>query len=270
MKKYSIWHIPFMSFYSSDLYRDIGLNWKGICFGYLFLILAVCLLPDKVQLQIGISSFIQNDAPGIVSQIPEITIAAGVASFAAPQPHTITAPKTGKVLAILDSTGKYTSLDKTDALALITKNNVIFRTKDKAGVDEVKTYSFEDINEFKMDRQRINDWIDMAGKYLVPAYYALMLLVSFLLKITQLLIFGAIGLFIASWVKINLRYAAALRLSAAAVTPSLIIETVSNLFRIPIPLGDTLSILLAMYYLYFGIKAVSQPDNPQSATQPGR
>jgi hypothetical protein len=259
-----------MSFYSSDLYRDIGLNWKGIGFGYLFLILAVCLLPDKVQLQIGLSSFLQDDAPGIVSQIPVMTITKGAASFDAPQPHTITAPKTGKVLAILDSTGKYTSLDKTDALALITKNNVIVRTKDKAGVDEIKTYSFEDVNEFKMDRQRLNDWIDMAGKFLVPAYYALMLLVSFLLKMTQLLIFGAIGLFIASWVKVSLRYAAALRLSAAAITPSLIIETVSGLFRIPVPMGDTLSILLAMWFLYFGIKAVSQQDNQLSAGHPGR
>jgi hypothetical protein len=121
-----------------------------------------------------------------------------------------------------------------------------------------------------MDRQRLNDWIDMAGKVLVPAYYALMLLVSFLLKMTQVLIFGAIGLFIASWVKINLRYAAALRLSAAAMTPSLIIETVSSLFRIPIPMGDTLSILMAMWFLYFGVKAVSQQDNPRSTGQPVR
>jgi hypothetical protein len=265
MKKYSIWHIPFMSFYSSDLYRDIGLNWKGICFGYLVLLLAVCWVPGAVQVHLLLSSLIQNEAPDIVSQMPTITIKDGIATSDVPQPHTITSPKTGKTLVIIDSTGKYTSLDKTDALALITKDRVFLKW-----ANEVNTIEFKNIKDLKIDRQQLNEWIDMAGKYLPVIYYVRFFVQSFALKMTQLLIFGAIGLFIASWMKINLRYAAALRLSAAAITPGIVIETIGNNIGIPIPYADTLLILVAMWFLYFGIKAVSQRDNQQSTGLPFR
>ena len=32
MRRYSIFHVPVMSFYSRALYRDVGLRWKGIGF----------------------------------------------------------------------------------------------------------------------------------------------------------------------------------------------------------------------------------------------
>jgi hypothetical protein len=32
MKKFSIIHLPLMSFFSEALYRDVGLHWKGTGF----------------------------------------------------------------------------------------------------------------------------------------------------------------------------------------------------------------------------------------------
>ena len=42
MKKYAMIHIPFMSFYAGDIYRDVCLHWKGVGFAYLFLLLFIC------------------------------------------------------------------------------------------------------------------------------------------------------------------------------------------------------------------------------------
>ncbi len=44
MSKYSPFQIPLLSFYATDLYRDMALNKKGSGFGYLFLLLALCWL----------------------------------------------------------------------------------------------------------------------------------------------------------------------------------------------------------------------------------
>jgi hypothetical protein len=259
MKQYSIFHVPLMAFYSKELYRDMAFNWKGICFGYILLLLAVCWVPAAVQLQIEINTFMKNDAPEIVSKMPDITITNGVASFDVSQPHIITNSKTGKVLVILDSTGKYSSLDKINASALITNDRAIL----KKNANEIKTYKFEGINELKLDRQGINEWLDMAGKFLAPLYYALSLLVSFLFRATQLLIFGAIGLFFASWAHVNLPYSALLRLSAAAITPGVIVDTVADLAGSPIPMSGTLLLLAAMGYLYFGVRAAAQKEKAE-------
>jgi hypothetical protein len=40
-KKYSIFHIPVFSFFSRELYRDVGMHWKGVNFLYLLLLLAI-------------------------------------------------------------------------------------------------------------------------------------------------------------------------------------------------------------------------------------
>jgi len=77
MKKFSILHLPVLSFYSGQLYQDVGLNWKGIGIGYLFLLLAVCAIPKIFKLHSSLSLFIDKEATPFIEQIPKITIEKG-------------------------------------------------------------------------------------------------------------------------------------------------------------------------------------------------
>ena len=92
MKRYTIIHPLFMSFFSKSLYKDVARNWKGVNFLYLFLLLALCWIPETIKFQSGLSDFIKNDAPGIVEQIPEITIYQGEVSTDPPGIHSIKDP----------------------------------------------------------------------------------------------------------------------------------------------------------------------------------
>ena len=128
MKRYSIIHVPVLSFFSKDLYRDVCYNWKGSGFVYLLLLLSVCWIAPMVKLHVGLSDFVDNEAPKMVTQIPVITIVEGKASIDEPQPYYIQEPETGENLIVIDTTGTITSLEGTEVFALITETIMDFTT----------------------------------------------------------------------------------------------------------------------------------------------
>ncbi len=119
MKKFSIIHIPVLSFFSKELYIDVGQNWKGVNFLYLLLLLAVCLIPTMIKIHADVTDFVNNEAPVIVNQVPEIAITDGQVSIKETQPYYIKDPDSDKILAIIDTTGQIESLENTDALCLL-------------------------------------------------------------------------------------------------------------------------------------------------------
>ena len=127
MKRFSIFHIPVLSFFSKELYIDVGLHWKGVNFLYLLLLLAICWIPTMIGIHVSFLDFIDNEAPAVVEQVPEITITNGEASIKEPQPYYIKDPENGDVLAIIDTTGTIDSLEDPNAICLLTKSRVIYR-----------------------------------------------------------------------------------------------------------------------------------------------
>ena len=258
MKRFSIIHVPLLSFFSRELYRDVALNWKGVGFAYLLLLLAVCSVPRIIMIQKGLSHFIDKEAPPFVEQVPRITITNGEASIDQPQPYYIKDPDSNDVLAIIDTTGEIQSLEGTEAVVLLTKTKLIHRQSEM----EYRTYDLSKVQEFALDKERIMGWLNTAKKFLVLALYPFVLLGAFIFRIIQALIYGAIGLLFASWCKVELSYAALLRLAVVAVTPCIIVRTVFELAAVHLPWAGLWFFLLAMGYLFFGVKANSQPEEP--------
>ncbi|MFQ5771763.1 MAG: DUF1189 family protein, partial [bacterium] len=190
MKKFNILHVPLLSFYSSELYRDVGLNWKGVCFGYLFLLLAICTIPRIFMLHKGLSDFIDNEAPPLVEQVPTITIENGQVHIDEPQPYYIKDPNGNDILAIIDTTGEIQSLQDTEALALLTKTKLIHRQSKL----EYRTYDLSQVKEFVLDKERIMGWLNIIKKLLIPALFPCFLLGSYIFRIIQALIYATIGL----------------------------------------------------------------------------
>ena len=260
MKRFSIIHIPLLSFFSKELYRDVGLNWKGVGFGYLLLLLAICSVPRMFKLQMALTDFINKEAPPLIEQVPKITITKGEVSVDEPQPYYIRDPDSNDVLVIIDTTGTTQSLDNTDALVLVTKTKLIHRQSEV----ESRAYDLSQVEKFVLDKDRITSWLNTARKLLVPIFYPLVVLGSFLFRIVQALIYAAIGLLFALWCKVKLSYAAMLRLAVVAVTPCIIVRTVLELSSARLPMAGLWFFLLAMGYLFFGVKAISQPGEPPS------
>ena len=258
MKRYSIYHIPVMSFFSKNLYRDVASQWKGTCFVYLLLLLIICWIAPISKLNAGLGSFIDNEAPGIISQVPVITIANGTASIKESQPYYIKDPETGKILFIIDTTGKITSLAETEATILLTKTEGVVRKSEM----ETRTFSLAQMEDLTLDQGLIWKFLTGAKKLLFPLVYPVCILGSFIFRIIQALIYGVIGMLFALMLHSKRPYDTLLRLAVVAVTPAIIIKTLVNLFGIGIPVPALWYFLIAMGYLFFGVKAASKDDGP--------
>lgn len=259
MKKFSIIHLPVLSFFSKDLYRDVGLNWKGICFGYLLLLLAICWIPSMVRIHQGFAGFVKNDAPSVVDQVPEITITDGQVSIKEPQPYFIRVPDDNDVIAVIDTTGSIKSPADANAFFLLTNNSIITRRSDY----ETQTFDLSQVESFTMESADITRWLHTAEKYLVIILYPLALLSSYAYRIIQALIYAAIGLLFASTCKVSLSYGALLRLAVAAMTPCIIIKAVFAWAGVYFPCIGILYILIILAYMYFGVYACSQTPPAQ-------
>ncbi len=254
MKKFSIIHIPVLSFFSKDLYREVGLQWKGICFGYLLLILAVCWIPTMVKIHLSFTGFVKNDAPPIVEQVPEITITDGQVSIKEPQPYYIKIPDTNNILAVIDTTGSIESPQDANAFCLLTKNSIIM----KQSMLETRTYDLSQVKKLTVSGDDIMKLLHTAKKFLLIILYPILLLSSYVYRIIQALIFAAIGLLFASMCKVSLQYGALLRLAIVAMTPCMIIKTVFGLAGVYFPCISLLYIAITLAYLYYGAYACSQ------------
>jgi len=256
MRRYCIFHIPVMSFFSKSLYRDVAFRWKGTGFAYLLLLLAVCWLFGMVKIQAGLANFVDNEAPAVISQVPTIRITNGEASIDEPQPYPIKDPKSGEILVLIDTTGSINSLDQTEALVLVTKTELIARKSDV----ETRTFSFAGVENLTLNQQIIEGWLNIAKTFLVAMIYPFVVLGSFMFRIVQALIYAALGILFAKWRKVELPYGALLRLSVTAVTPAIIAKTLLGVGGVHLPFAGLWYFLAAMGYLLFGVTACAQAE----------
>lgn len=251
MKKYSMIDIPLMSFYSKELYRDVCFNWKGIGFGYLFLLVLICWIPQMFYMQNAFSTFIKNEAPSIMSQVPDVIFTEGVASTQAKQPYIIKDPQGDKAFFVIDTTGSITNLDDANgAIGLLTKNELIIR-KDAR---QTRTFSFKDIKHFTLNQPQILAWSQWLSKYTMLALSPFILIGSFFGKMILMVIYGLIGMAFAAILKTKLSYETLLRLSVVAVTPSMIIGAILQASQTASGLSGLEAFAITMIYLFIGVK----------------
>ncbi|MHC4174959.1 MAG: DUF1189 family protein [Planctomycetota bacterium] len=254
MKKFSIIHIPVLSFFSKELYRDVGLYWKGVNFLYLLLLLIICWIPPTIKIHVRVTDYVNNEAPKIIEQLPEITIANGEVSISEPQPYYIKNPENGDVLAIIDTTGTIESLEDSNAICLLTKTKIMLRKSEA----ETQIFDLSKVEHFVLNSERVMDWLYIANKLFVIIICPVALLGSYLFRIVQVLIYAAVGLLFALRCKVTLSYAALLRLGVVAMTPFLLAKTIFGISDIHLPYAILISPVVTLAYLFFAVKANSE------------
>ncbi len=264
MKQYSIFHVPFMSFFSKALYRDVCFHWKRVGFGYLLLLLIVCWIPRIMKIHSGLNEFVENEVPPMVAQVPTITFKNGEASVDVPQPYMI--PDANDVIGIIDTTGEITSLNETDAFFLLTKTQLIYKENEY----KTETFDLSELGDMVIDQNLINKWIGLIKSWVVPVICVFAIPGSYIFRIIQALIYGAIGLLFANMCKSQRSYASLVRLAVVAVTPVIIVGTVLSMAGLTLPFSGLLGFAAAMGLLYFGVKACADDDeeNQYDAEQP--
>ncbi|NIQ37434.1 MAG: DUF1189 domain-containing protein [Proteobacteria bacterium] len=240
-----------MSFFSKDFYQDVGRSWKGFSLVYLLFVLFLCWIPTMITLQHQMSDFVHKSAPEFLVQIPKITILRGELSIDEEEPYFIKDPENSDVFAIIDTTGQYTSLNDGTAKILITKKKVIL----KKSMRETRTFDLSDIENFVLDQDLIAKWMEIFEKWFVFMLLPVVVFGSFLYRTVQVMIYGAIGIIFSKVVKIRLGFQSLMSIAIMAITPVLIADVVIGLTKVSIPLWTLWGFIIAMGFLYYGVKA---------------
>ena len=256
MKRYSIFHPLVLSFFSRSLYIDVGKNWRGTGLLYLLLVLALVWIPTIIRGQLNVSSWVDGDSKEITKQLPGITITKGEVSTDVPTPYSIKDPKTGKDIAIIDTTGQHETLDNTEAGLLLTKSKLVV----KKNTTETQTYDLSGIQSFHLDRSIVESWLVTIRQWFIPVLYPLALIFSFIFRAIQVLIYALIGLLFARILHANLDFKALMRLAAISLTPVLVLNLVFEFIPMQVPGWMLIGIIIELIYLFLAVKANAEPE----------
>lgn len=244
-----------MSFYSKDLYRNVALAWKGAGLTYLVFLISLCLIPVMLKRQESLSDLIANRAPAIVEQVPEIVFEKGEVSVEAEMPYYIKDPKSGKALVIIDTTGKVTSLEGSDATVLVMKKSLMFRSSP----EEITTYDLDRMEDFRINRQKIYEWLEFLKKWLSLILYPVIVLFTFVWRILKVLVYAAIGLVLSRSFGAALKYKSLLRIASVASTPVIIVDAANEVMGVDnvYALWGVAGFVITFAFIYFAVKAVA-------------
>lgn len=239
MKQYSYWRAIVMSFYSKELYQDVNKNWGSDAIFYLLLVVALSWLPGIFQMQLAL----KNEAPQVleayVEQFPEISIKNGVATTPENRPYYIKSHESNQVIAIIDTSGQYKSLDKANVDILMTQNEIISRDHE----DSIKIQTIPAKLTMQVKPQEVKEtllkWLPWLWLLVLPA----VVIFSFVFRVIQAAFYGVFGKIFSLLMDVSLPYTSIVRLAMVAVTPAIVLSTIL----------DGLTTLQGMGYVYFGV-----------------
>ena len=241
-KRYRIWQLPVLSFYSKPLYRDVAARWKGTNLGYFCLLLAICLIPVVRNASRHTRQAIDQHRDHYLMQIPPMQLTDGILSIDAPQPYSIIAGN--RTLLLVDTTGKIQTLDDAGALSLLTQTQLHIRQPNQPTF----VYELKDFNNFTLNREIADEMIARLKRLVAPTFFTAFYLGGLVLFMIVALLLGGMACLTASVQKKSLNYKAGVRIAVVALTPGLITGGLLAAVGQTIPVF--LYILLTLAYLY--------------------
>jgi hypothetical protein len=240
-----------LSFFSRDLYRDVAGNWKGAGLLYQLMVIALATLVVAIRLHLGIAEFAAHEAPPVIAQVPTIRIVRGEVSVNRLTPVTIRNPKSGKAVAIIDTSGKITSLEGTEARLLLTRNQAIVLRR--PGFTQV--YDLRNINNLQLDRPTLTRWLGMLAGWFAILCSPFILAGLYFGRLLVLLIGSTVLFLVAKGSNRVLDFAASTRLASVALTPATLLEIALDAIGTKPGFWGFLWLLLAGGYLAFAYRS---------------
>jgi hypothetical protein len=254
-KRFSYIDALWQSFFSRALYADVAQRWRGLGFLYLLFIVVLGWVPSLVKMQVAMEHARSGSSEALIRQVPAITITDGTASADVETPYFIKDPSDGKILAIIDFTGQYTSLEGTSAALLLTRHNLVT----KQSGQEIRSYDLSGVKHFSLDQAHVRRWWSLLLTWLVVLITPFAIGFAYAFRICQALVYAAVGMAFASRYRVPLNYSALLRIACVAVTPVIAVIALTDLLPLPPSFPHSLlwlmHIVIAIWYIAFGVKA---------------
>ncbi|MBY0551022.1 MAG: DUF1189 domain-containing protein [Candidatus Obscuribacterales bacterium] len=261
MKQFKIWQAPVLGFFSTQFYRDLAANGKGVGFLYLLALLSLSCLIGPVRQFFDLSEFMKRDGSALIEQFPAIKIENGKLSIDRPSPYYITSGDIAWIGFFTDEKSEK-EIDQQNIPMVVTSSELRMRLSQ---TDQGTAVPFRDIPQYSLSRLDI-DRIFKVSCFTVPIMgYGMLLGVAWPGHIMAALLLSVVALITAKLIGVRSSYDGLLRVSSVAVGTTIIINTFNQLVHLEFPGitdGGTMFIvfLVAFGYTIFGTGAnLSQP-----------
>ncbi|HIJ60201.1 MAG TPA: DUF1189 family protein [Nitrospirae bacterium] len=252
-KKFSIFHAPFLSFFSSELYRDVAYRWKGLGIAYLCFITLFFVVPEVIKIQKDLNNYINEVSPNIIRQFPVLEIKEGVLSINASSPYKIYYKQEKKPLIIIDTTKAYNSPKDAKVLIYINERSVFFKKTE----DDYTSIDFSKFDDMVITHETLTQYVQAIKQSFIFFFSPFIYLFALMYFVIQVIFCASVGLLIAKKTCPELNFTQLMRLSSIAFTPPLFLVIVHSILNIEFTYSGPVSLLFTICYLYFGLRAVS-------------
>lgn len=125
---YGYWQALIHSFYSADLYVDVGKRWKGIGLLYLLLVMGLLTIPFATKITVLFTQTFEKDLIQPLRQLPLLYVQNGKISVDQPTPVFIKNEKNEDMI-IIDTSGKINDFSNAypKLSILITGNKIMYK-----------------------------------------------------------------------------------------------------------------------------------------------
>jgi hypothetical protein len=252
VRQFNLLESIYLSFYSKRLYRDVSSNWGGYAILYLLMILTLSWIGATWKIQTGLALAYRQNANWMVTQIPDLKIKDGKISTPINRPYIIYEPYSKNKIAIIDTSGKYKTIEEAGVNVLVTENQVIAKNINK---NETRIIDIPKTVNWTINPIVINGYISTFVGYLWIPIFIFCILVSFLYRIIQALLYALFGKIFNYFSGANLSYGQIMQIAMVAVTPAIVIETICSVAGWHFMRQPLLFFILSMLYVCYGIIA---------------
>lgn len=264
----------YMSFYSRQLYADVGLRWPGLGLIYMLVLMSIICIPVSINFVSKINRYYNEQIIPPLESIPQIIVQNGKAIFDKPMPYFVK-NKDNQVIVVVDTTGKIKNIpsEYPDLRVLFLKDKIIYRQpkieffKENEGLADsytIKEQVFSQNENIVIDGRELVDITSLMKLKVIFIIMAYPCVVSFMFTMFSLmfLAFSVLGKFFSrALFKFVISSKQSARITMVASTPTIIILfIIYSLGWVP-PGGAILyTSLLAFYFslAVISIKGVSK------------
>jgi len=252
-----------MSLYSPEIYRDVVLRWRGLGFGFILFLVAVCMVPPSIWFQVKVSKAVdlfEKRAP----EVPVIRIEKGTASVDAPQPcYLFKEDLAPSMIVVLDTTGAVTQLDQNGVILGKTDLRYFDRRK-----GETRIYPLDKIGNWTIDQVHLKNWAEAVRVSAGILAYWVMLLCFYTYKILAVLVWALVILGLAQILGVTLDYVQGVRLAALLQAPAYMLSLALFLVGVHPKHAFGLYWLLTLGYMFYAVRSLKDSEPTEGAVQP--
>jgi hypothetical protein len=248
------------SFYSADLYRGVQ-KWRGMALLYLGMVLVLCWTPQFMKIQILSEKFLDRLAMEASVRLPVIRFENGHITTPENKPYWIRVGEAPQQFGmIIDTSGKYSSLEGQDAQILVTRDKIF--TRQKNGEVRIYDLSKSKLRPMTMDHDFIQKVLAFIRRWVLPAVYLLLFVLSYIKRLIEAFFISLVGLALVSSLETNLDLGELFSLAIVAMTPAMLLETAVSFSGKPIRFQWFISGLLIAGYFIFAVNAATDSQTP--------